>query len=205
VSLYPAFPGLGSLPFGVSDQDVSGLEFVRPPVHEVSGRIVVRKGPLPRSFLAFSTPQDFVGATVNADGTFTTRLHSARHQVELGGLPVGYGIESVRLGSTELMTDGLVVGNADVSGLVITVRPPQSLPALKGRIAAPAGSLGSARVEITGPVIGTLEAPVAADGSFEFAALPKGLYRLRVPQLPQIAPRNVVVDDRGADVQLAAQ
>jgi hypothetical protein len=205
LSLYPAFPGLASLRFGVSDQDVSGLEFVRPPVHQVTGRIVVRKGPLPRSFLGFSTPQDFVGGTINPDGTFTTRLHAARHQVELGGLPVGYAIESVRLGSADVTRDGFVVGNADVSGLVITVKTPESLPALKGRITAAPGALASARVEITGPVIGTLEAPVKADGSFEFAALPKGLYRLRVPQLAQIAPLNVVVDSSGADVRLTAK
>ena len=205
LSLYPAFPGLASLRFGVTDQDVAGLEFVRPPLHQVTGRIVMRSGPIPRSFLAFSTPQDFVGATVNPDGTFTTKLHAARHRVELGGLPVGYAIESVRLGPADVMSDGFAVGNGDVSGLVITVKTPQVLPALKGRVVAPAGSLASARVEITGPVVGTLEAPVKADGSFEFAALPKGLYRLRVPQLQQIAPVNVVVDDRGADVQLTAK
>ena len=205
LSLYPAFPGLASLRFGVADQDVAGLEFVRPPVHSVTGRIVVQNGPLPRSFLAFSTPQDFVGGTINPDGTFTATLHAARHHVELGGLPVGYAIESVRLGSANVLTDGFVVGNADVSGLVITVKTPRELPALRGRVTAAPGSLGSARVEITGPVIGTLEAPIKADGSFEFAALPKGLYRLRVPQLPQLSPVNVVVDSSGADVQLGGR
>jgi len=205
LSLYPAFPGLASLRFGVGDQDIAGLEFVRPPVQTVSGRIVVQKGPLPRSFLAFSTPQDFVGATINPDGTFTTKLHATRHHVELGGLPVGYAIESVRIGSADVLRDGFVVAKSDISGIVITVRTPSQLPALKGRIAAAPASLGSARVELTGPVIGTLEAPIKADGSFEFAALPKGLYRLRVPQLSQIAPVNVVVDGSGADVQLTGR
>jgi hypothetical protein len=204
LSLYPAFPGLASLRFSVADQDVAGLDFVRPAVQTVSGKIVVEKGPLPRSFLAFSTPQDFVSGTITPDGTFTAKLHAARHRVELGGLPVGYSIESVRIGSADVLRDGFVVGKSDVTGIVITVKTPSQLPALKGRLTAAPGSLSSARVEITGPVIGTLDAPVAADGSFEFPALPKGLYRVRVPQLAQVPPMNVVVDASGADVQLSA-
>jgi hypothetical protein len=204
LSLYPAPPGLASLPFRLGDQDVDGLQFTRPPVRTVSGRIVVENGPLPRSFLAFVTPQDHVSGTVLPDGTFTAKLHQARHEVALGGLPVGYAIGSVRAGSEDVTTQGFLVRDADVTGLVITVRTPRQLPRLRGRVTAtdvPASSVA----QITGPVNGTLSTPLRADGSFEFPALPPGMYRLTIPALPQVPATNVVVDAEGADVQLATR
>jgi hypothetical protein len=53
-------------------------------------------------------------------------------------------------------------------------------------------------------VVGSLEAPVRADGSFEFPAVPPGIYRLTVPQMPDVAPVDVVVDyaTGAADVRL---
>jgi hypothetical protein len=204
LSLYPAPPGLASLPFRLGDQDVDGLQFTRPPVRTVSGRIVVENGPLPRSFLAFVTPQDHVSGTVLPDGTFTAKLHQARHEVTLGGLPVGYAIASVRAGSEDVTTQGFLVRDADVAGLVITVRAPRQLPRLRGRVAAtdvPASSVA----QITGPVNGALSTPLRADGSFEFPALPPGMYRLTIPALPQVPATNVVVDADGADVQLTSR
>jgi hypothetical protein len=203
LSLFPAPPGLASLPFRLGDQDVDGLQFTRPPVRTVSGRIVVDNGPLPRSFLAFVTPQEHVSGTVLPDGTFTAKLHQARHEVSLGGLPVGYNIASVRAGAEDVTTQGFLVRDADVSGLVITVRAPRQLPRLRGRVAATVPA--AAVVQIAGPVNGILSAPLRADGSFEFPALPPGMYRLTIPALPQVPATNVVVDAEGADVQLATR
>ena len=178
----------------------------RPPVYTVSGRIVVQNGPLPRAFLAFSTPQDHVAGIIRPDGTFTAKLHAARHRLELGGLPVGYSVESVRLGTAEVLGNGFSVENRDVSDLIVTVRTPRRLPRLRGRVTAPANtSLAGSRVLLAGPILGTLDVPVGADGAFEFAALPPGLYRVTVPQLPAIPPTNVVVDSSGGDVQLTVR
>ena len=200
LSIYPAPPGLASLPFRVADRDASGLELVRPPVRTVTGRIVVENGPLPRSFLAFVTEQEHNSGTINPDGTFTAKLHAATHQVALGGLPVGYALDSVRAGANDV-TDGLVVRDADISGVVISVRVPRQLPRLRGRI-ADATAASSLRVEATGPIIGTASAAVGADGSFEFPALAPGLYRVSVPALPDIPTTNVVVDAGVAEIQL---
>src|SRR5204862_6368560 len=102
------------------DGDVTGLDLVRPATHTVTGRIVVQNGPLPRSILAFYTARSHVNVPINPDGTFTARLHSARHLVELAGMPGGYSVASVQAGSADV-SQGLTVGNADVSGVVITV------------------------------------------------------------------------------------
>jgi hypothetical protein len=205
LSLFPTPPGARSMAFNVGEADVTSLEFVRPPVRIVSGRVVVENGPLPSTVLAFSTPQSYVNATIAADGTFRARLHRERHRAELSGLPVGYSIASVRAGAQDV-TSALAVGDSDLSDVVITVAAPRSLPAVKGRVSGfAAGRLTGARVEMTGPINGRLDTEVRPDGTFEFAAVPSGLYRLRVPQLPELAPLTVVVDSRGADVQFTAR
>ena len=202
LSVYPEPPGMPLQQFVVGDQDVTGLKLTRPPTRTVSGRIVVENGPLPRSFLAFFTDQSYVGAVINADGTFTTRLHNARHGISLGGLPVGYALSSVRMGTQEVMTQGLQVSNADVTGVVLTVRTPRQLPRLTGRLAPSVGAPAGARVLLNGPVLTNVETTTRGDGSFEFAALPPGLYRLSLPQVPTFATRNIVVDSTGANVQI---
>ena len=121
VSLFPNPPGMGSRIVRVGETDVTDVELAPPPTQLVTGRIVVQNGPLPRAILQFDNPQEPVSATINPDGTFSARLHAARHVVYLGGLPPSYDVVSVRVGSEDVAR-GLVVGNADVSGVVITVR-----------------------------------------------------------------------------------
>jgi hypothetical protein len=205
LSLFPTPPGARSMAFNVGESDVTSLEFVRPPVRTVSGRVVAQNGPLPATVLAFSTPQSYVNARIAPDGTFRVRLHRERHRAELSGLPVGYSIAAVHIGAQDV-TSGLVLADSDVSDVLITVAAPRSLPAVKGGVSgiAPA-RLAGARVEMTGPVIGPLDAPVRPDGTFEFAAVPPGLYRVRLPQIPELAPMTVVVSSTGADVQFTGR
>jgi hypothetical protein len=204
LSLYPPPSGMLSRPFQVDgDADAVSVELSRPPTQVVSGRIVVERGPLPRALLGFVTTLGYVPATINADGTFTVRLHAARHRTEMGGLPVGYSLASVRAGGQELQGQEVTVAKADVSGLVVTVDAPQQLPRLRGRVTGvDAKRAAAARVVVSGPIVGTAEATVGADGAFEFPALPPGLYRLTVPQIAEIAPRDVVVDLDNVDIQL---
>jgi hypothetical protein len=193
----PEPPGMPAIAFDVGDQDVTTLRFARPELHRVSGRIVTERGPLPWAFLAFTTPTTYVSAPINPDGTFTAMLHSARHVAELGGMPVGYAIASVREGSTDV-TDGLAVGDRDVSGVVITVATPKQLPRVHGRIDA---AKGSPKVQMTGPIIGVLETPLEPDGSFTFPAVTPGHYTLTVPGNAQVAPISVVVTYSDVEVR----
>src|SRR5205823_738987 len=121
------------------------------------------------------------------------RLHPTRHQVDLAGMPVGYSVTSVRVGSEDALT-GLSVGNGDISGIVITVSAPKRLPRIRGMISGlPAGSSASTKVQLTGPIIGGLEASVQPDGSFEFPTVIPGAYTLKLTQVPQVAPVSVMV------------
>jgi len=194
----PEPPGMPSIPFDVGDQDVTSLRFDRPTLHKVSGRIVTERGPLPWAFLAFTTPTTYVSAPINPDGTFTAELHNARHITELGGMPVGYSIASVHVGSADV-TSGLPVSDRDISGVVITVAAPKQLPRVHGRLPQ-AG--GATKVQMTGPIVGLLETTLQSDGSFTFAAVTPGHYTLTVPGAAQIAPMSVVVTD--SDVEVTA-
>lgn len=207
LSLYPTPPGMPSRVFEVGDRDVTTLEFTRPPVHTVSGRIVVQNGPLPNGSIAFATPQSYVPATISPDGMFTVRLQAARHRVEVAGMPVGYSLASVRVGATDA-TQGVTVNTSDISDVVITVAAPRRLPRVRGQITGiPAERLSSARAQLSGPIVGTLEVAVQKDGTFVFGAVTPGVYTLKVPQLPQLAAANVVVvgNDIEVPVTLSAR
>jgi hypothetical protein len=194
VSLYPPTPGIASYPVTVGDADVSGVTLVPLPTQTVTGKLVVKNGPMPVGILGFYTDKTYVGGTINPDGTFTVQLHGARHEVDLAGLPVGYSLDTVRVGSREVK-DGIVVDERDVSNVVISVNAPQRLAQVRGRITGlPATRLGSTTVELTGPIVGKLRSEVQPDGSFDFPVVTPGLYRLTLSEVPDLAPMTLVID-----------
>jgi hypothetical protein len=200
VSLFPTPPGFGSLTVDVREADISTLEIKRPPVHTVSGRVVPTSGPIPNGILALVTDTSYVPITINPDGTFTARAHSARHRFDFGGLPSGYSMSSVRLGGRDVRQE-LTVGDADISGVVITLNAPSGLPRIRGTIS---GLTRPATVEMQGPIVGALKTAIGKDGSFAFPAATPGLYYLRVPEVPELGTTHVVVTWQGGDVQLKA-
>jgi len=203
LSIFPTPPGQRSLPFVVADQDISSLQMTRPLVRRVTGRIVVDAGPLPAALLAFHTPQSHVSGSIRADGTFEVELHAGRHFVDLSGMPIGYVVRSVRVGSVDVTTTGIEVNTAEVPDVTVTVVAPRVLPTLRGRIAvAPGAPAPALTVEATGRIVGSIQAPVGPDGSFGLGPLPPGLYRLRVIDRPDVAAVQVVVDSAGGDVTI---
>jgi hypothetical protein len=172
----------------------------------VSGRIVAQNGPVPNGIVAFATVQGYVSATVAGDGSFTARLPVATHQIDIGGVPVGYSLASVRVGNADA-TKGLTVGDSDVSGVVITLTTPKTLPRLRGTTArALVARLAGTTASVTGPIVGSVSTKVQPDGTFEFAALPPGRYDLSFPQLADIAPISVVVTtSTGGQVEVGGQ
>jgi hypothetical protein len=203
LSLFPEPPGMPSRTFRVEENDTR-VELVRPTVRNVTGRVVVEKGPLPYGWLGFLTESSYVTAHISADGSFRTQLQPARHKVELAGMPGGYSLASVRLDNRDA-SQVITVAEGDISGLLITVTPPARLPRVRGKVVGiPATDLTSSKVELSGHVIGVLEAPVQRDGSFEFAAVTPGTYRVRLPQIPTVTPSFVVVGWEDTSIQIGA-
>jgi len=195
LNFFPTPPGGRSVSFEVGTSDPRPIQYTRPPTRAVTGRLVVEKGPLPSAILGFRNESGFVTATINADGTFATRLQAGQHVADLGGMPVGYELRSIRVGNTDV-AKGLAIKDADVSNVVITVRAPTQLPRLRGRVT---GAPANAKVQMTGPVVGTQSASISADGTFEFPALVPGLYYARVPEAPALGTTLVVVTQGGAN------
>jgi hypothetical protein len=202
LSLFPAPPGMPSRAFTVGESDTR-VDLVRPTLRTIRGRIVVPSGPLPYATLGFTTDATYQSARINPDWTFRVQLQPARHTVEVAGLPSGYSLKSARVGIQDV-TAGLVVDKEDISDLTLTIAPPAQLPRLRGTIVGvPAASLAGARVELTGRVIGTVEARVQKNGSFEFPALTPGSYDVRVPQVPGTSPSYVVIGWTDTELRLA--
>jgi hypothetical protein len=193
LNFFPTPPGGRSVSFVVGTGDIPPIQYTRPPTHAVTGRLIVEKGPLPSAILLFRTDDNYATATINPDGTFTTRLQAGQHVADLGGMPVGYDVRSVRIGNTDA-AKGIAVGNADVSNVMITVKTPVQLPSLKGRVT---GAPAKATVQLTGPIVGSVSAPIGADGSFTFPALVPGLYYARVAGAPALGTTLVVVTAHG--------
>jgi hypothetical protein len=122
LSIFPTPPGMPSRVFQVGETDTR-IDLVRPTLRTVSGRIVAPPGVLRRVLIGFSTERSYVTATASADGTFSAQVQPARHRIELGGLPPGYTLGSARLGAQDV-SQGLVVGEKDITGVDITVAPP---------------------------------------------------------------------------------
>ena len=122
LSLFPTPPGMPSRAFQVGETDAR-IDLVRPTVRTVSGRIVAPPAVVRRVLIGFSTERSYVTATANADGSFSAQVQPATHRIELGGLPPGYTLGSVRRG-TQDASKGLVVGAENLSDVTISVAPP---------------------------------------------------------------------------------
>ena len=198
VSLYPPTPGIASFPVTVAESDISGVELTPLPTKKVTGRIVVKNGSIPNGLLGFFTEKTWVTGKINEDGTFGVDLHAARHQIDFAGLPVGYTVASVKVGSQDVTPQGIAVGNADVSDVLITLNAPKRLAVVKGKITGlPASRFGSTGVVLTGPTFNKGQADVQQDGTFQFDAVVPGLYKLTLNGIPEFAPMTVVVDSFG--------
>ena len=201
LSLFPTPPGMPSHVLTMAEQDQK-VELVRPKLYTVSGRIVVPNGPLPFTFLEFYTERSYVTARIRPDGTFTAQLHSAVHQIDMAGMIPGYGLASATLNGKPL-ENVLSVGTSDVSGLEVTMATPDHLARVLGKVVGvPSDKLAGARVELTGRIISTLQAPVRPDGSFVFPAVTPGGYRLRLLEAPDVPSTYIVVAAQDVEVQV---
>ncbi len=194
LSMWPPTSGMPSVKIKVTDKDITGEVLTPLPTQTVTGRIVVSKGPLPIPILLFETDRFQTGATINADGTFVAQLHADTHRVTVNGLPVGYSLMSVRVGDKDA-SQGIVVGKADISDVIISLNAPEKLAAVHGKITGLATSrYANTRVQMTGLIVGAMQASVRPDGTFDFPAVMPGSYTLKLNGVPEFSSMIVNAD-----------
>ena len=196
VQMYPPTSGMPARRVTVGNDNITGVELIPLPTQTVTGRIVTKRGPLPVGYLGFQTEETYVDSTIHPDGTFTVQLHAATHEPVMAGLPIGYSIASVRIGSMDV-TKGITVGKSDISDVVITLDTPQQLAAIKGKVSGLAASrYATTRVEIKGPItiIGSMQTSIREDGTFEFPAVTPGSYSLSLTSVPEFTPLILNLD-----------
>jgi hypothetical protein len=204
----------------VVDQPVSGLDF-QIPLSLLSGRIVAEDGttlPDATAFVdAIVTTADnpnILASTflpIAADGTFSRILEPGNFRFYLRSFPEEYSIKSMMAGGTDLLKETLKFSGKEPVSVEVRIakRQPSSDPGLvsvKGRIldAVTGTTTAAARVTLCCREVGPVErfsAPVNADGSFEFAAVPPGHYAVGLEPKPGISSLFVV----GGDVDVGRQ
>jgi hypothetical protein len=122
-------------------------------------------------------------------------LHAARHQIDFAGLPVGYSLAQVKVDGRDMTQMGVLVGNADVSDVLITLNAPKHLAVVKGKVTGlDPERFASTGVVLTGPTFNRLQADIEQDGAFEFPAVQPGTYRLTLKGVPELLPITVNID-----------
>jgi hypothetical protein len=211
--IIPEVIGSQPLQITVLDKDVGGIEFLVPSMTTVSGRVIVDDGsPMPRMALSFVGSGGTVNAMVSRDGSFTIQVPEGDKRIVVSGIPSVYSLKSIALGSSDLILEPLKVGESDVHDVVITLNgpPPGMWFKVKGRVVRPASNPGPIpnKVMLSGLSMPDLEAPIAADGSFEFPKVLPGTYRAQaLPSNERQNPVsvNVVRDIDGMEIVMPRQ
>jgi hypothetical protein len=137
-----------------------------------------------------------------ADGAFLAVLPEGEYRIGALQLPLGYSIQSMSIGSNDLLQSPLKVTSAAAARpesirVTLTTTPPQSGPVwrkITGRVfGLSAEQAAQAFITIESPMVNALplaqaggttqrmgEASVRTDGTFEIANVPPGAYSLRV-------------------------
>jgi hypothetical protein len=209
----------GSVDLTVSDQPVKGLELAIA-VAVLSGRILMEDGsPVPNPWVftdaivtTVNNP-NIVGTTMLAianDGTFSRVIEADDYRFYLRNLPDDYIVKSMTSGTQDLLKETLKVPSTDSTNIEI-------------RVAARTGTLAN-ETKVSGNVIDSItglpvsaervvlcclssgpaerfSTPLRADGSFEFAGVPRGRYTVELqtgagqPRLYVAAPDLEVANE----------
>jgi len=169
----------------VSDKDVGSVRVIVPNIVTVRGNVAVEGGgPYPRFQMTF-TPVDsrqtnVPPATVMVTTTFTAQLRPGDYRISSNGLPTGYSLKSVTMGTADALAQSLKVvsGDSEPIAVILGVSSPPPWVKVSGRLQG-SNSMSTPPTSITmsGTAAGeVLTTPVRSDGSFEFPKVLPGSY-----------------------------
>jgi hypothetical protein len=168
----------------VTDKDVTGLRVVVPDLVSVRGTVIVDGGgPYPRFQLVFSridgrephpAPVNIPTATL-----FAATLSPGQYRITGNGLPNGYTLKSMTLGTTDVLTQPMSLASGDAQSMTVTlgVTSPPPWVRVHGRVTGTRAAAQPNSVTMTSPsAADTLTAVLHQDGSFEFEKVLPGSY-----------------------------
>ena len=169
----------------VRDSDIADLEFVIPPAWELTGRVVMEADALlPRNITNIVSAVSVSGSVritsqSRPDGTFTLRLPEGEYRLLPDWLPSSYAVKSMSYASADILKTPLRVRGPMPEQLLVTIGPTEPVVKVAGRVV---NSISTAfpvavLVESSSEQF-RMETPIARDGSFEFAKVPPGTYRV---------------------------
>jgi hypothetical protein len=172
------------LPVVVTDRDVSGVRVLIPDVVVVRGTVIVEgSGPHPRFQMAFARTDGPAAAAapvnVTIGATFTAQLHSGQYRITTSGLPSGYSLKSMTLGTADTLAQPLKIAAGDSEPIAVTlgVSSPPPWVKVSGRVIAGQTNAPGTSVTMSGAVAGdVLNAALSPNGSFEFSKVLPGSY-----------------------------
>jgi len=202
VRIDPAPPGWSPMSLAVS-RGMNEVEVRLPPTIQIKGHVSVSGGgPVPK--LSTGSAMFFEAAglgfqlstAVRDDGTFAFHLGKGRYRIAVPVAPPGYYVRSMTYGSSELLREDLDVKEGESPDIFVSLgiaRPDSNGVRVAGRVTLQrVNALRKPErvVLITSSSrrnTALLEAPVAADGSFEFSGVPSGTYNLETfPHSPAV-------------------
>jgi hypothetical protein len=193
----------------VGAADINDVQIRLPEPKTIRGRIAVQgnvPGNIPMPRVAFSlapiagipASSATVPPNLEPDGSFTIGLPEGERRISIvpGTVPPGYKIASLTYGTTDLLKDPLRIAAGDNAELRVTFDA-STIAAVKvsGRVTDLLNTQG-VRVVLTHQLLGSVEAPVSADGSFAFSNVMPGSYIARLSLSGLSTATQVAVADR---------
>ena len=180
--LVPAIPAASSPRVVVADKDVTDVEISVPPEREMTVRVSMEDNSPPPSFglsLNATGSSMMVVVRPEPDGTFKAKLPEDERRLTISALPLGYSVKSLTYGSANLLQQPLRISGAAVAEIQVrlAVDPAVSFGSVRGRVTGLEPDNGAVRIVLNGvSTFSTFEAPLNADGSFNFPRIPQGTY-----------------------------
>jgi len=178
----------------VSDKDLTDVRVVVPLSKDVTGNVTVDgAGPHPRFQIAFNRV-DVAGTnpvSIVGTATFNVALPMGQYKVTTNGLPAGYSVKSIMLGTVDALDQPITVTAAAIPVLSIALGVSSPPPWVKviGRVTGGTAT----NVSMAGPaLLDVLNTAVGANGAFEFPMVLPGTYTVRTVPPIALAPATPV-------------
>jgi hypothetical protein len=195
----------------VIDRDITGVELRLPTIVEVHGRVLLESGmsrPRLKLQMLQGTSRGPLGSiSMEPGGAFQMRLPEGDYRISVTDLSAGYQLKAFSYGTTDVLSMPVLISGAALQNLVLTFGYAGNWYRVSGHVVG-ADIIADPiwrGVQLSGVVVGPLEAKPDANGNFVFPNVPPGSYTLRVnvpPHMAASAPVTILVNRDLDNLQL---